>query len=38
MFNMKPGSHRKIAKDYRLETGEDHEMLRESVYNLLKFL
>ena len=27
----KPGSHIKIAKDYRPKTGEDHELLRESV-------
>ena len=27
---LKPGSHRKIAKDYRPKTGKDHEILRES--------
>ena len=30
-LRLKPGSHRKIAKDYRPKTGEDHKLLRESV-------
>ena len=28
---LKPGSHRKIAKDYRPKRGKDHDILRESV-------
>ena len=28
---IKPGSHKKIAKDYRPKTDKDHEILRESV-------
>ena len=29
--SIKPGSHRKIAKDYGPKTGKDHDILRESV-------
>ena len=29
-YSLKPGSHRKIVKDYRLKTGKDHEILSES--------
>ena len=29
----KPGSHRRIVKDYRSKTGKDQEILSESGYN-----
>ena len=29
-FSLKPGSHRRIVKDYRSKTGKDHEILSES--------
>ena len=28
---VKPGSHRRIVKEYRSKTGKDHDILRESV-------
>ena len=38
VFSLKPGSHRKIVKDYRPKTSKDHDILRESVENLLKIV
>ena len=35
---LKPGSHRKIAKDYRPKLGKDQEILSESGWNPLKIV
>ena len=37
-FSLKPGSHRKIAKDYRPKPGKDQEILSESGCNPLKIV
>ena len=36
VLSLKPGSHRRIVKDYRSKTGKDQEILIESVRNLLQ--
>ena len=35
---LKPDSHRRIVKDYRLRTGKDQEILSESGGNPLKIV